>query len=254
MNLEALIENWRSEERIARIHGWDFSHIAGRYAEEEDLPWEYRQVVSEGLTPEMRLLDLDTGGGEFLLSLDHPRRQMAATEEYPPNVALCQERLLPLGVDLRPASAKGPLPFPTERFDRVINRHGDFCPEEIYRVLKQGGLFITQQVGAENDRDLVELLLKPAPPIPFPENRLRLVAEKFEDSGFEILRGEEVFRSIWFWDVGALVWFARVIPWEFPGFSVDSCLDSLLAAQGRLEKEGVISGTIHRFLLVARKR
>lgn len=50
------------------------------------------------------------------------------------------------------------------------------------------------------------------------------------------------------------MWFARVIPWEFPGFSVDACLDRLLLAQQILERDGVISGTIHRFLLAARKR
>ena len=187
MKNEALIMSWRHEEQIAHIHGWDFSHIQDRYAEEDDLPWDYRQVIETCLTKEARLLDLDTGGGEFLLSLDHPRRQMAATEEYPPNVALCRERLLPLGVDFRPASAMGPLPFPAESFDMVINRHADLCPQEISLVLKKGGVFVTQQVGAENDRALVELLLQPAPPIPFPNNHLKPVAEKFERAGFEIL-------------------------------------------------------------------
>ena len=33
-----MIESWKNEERIARIHGWDFSHIDGRYTEEADLP------------------------------------------------------------------------------------------------------------------------------------------------------------------------------------------------------------------------
>lgn len=56
-----------------------------------------------------------------------------------------------------------------------------------------------------------------------------------------------------FFDVGALVWFARIIEWEFPGFSVDSCLDRLLNAQRILERNGCIEGRIHRFLLVARK-
>ena len=36
----------------------------------------------------MRLLDMDTGGGEFLLSLGHPFERTAATEGYPPNVEL----------------------------------------------------------------------------------------------------------------------------------------------------------------------
>ena len=42
MNTNELIENWKAEERIAHIHGWDFSHIDGRYTEQDDLPWDYR--------------------------------------------------------------------------------------------------------------------------------------------------------------------------------------------------------------------
>lgn len=38
---EKLQEMWRAEEDAAHIHGWDFSHIAGRYSEEEDLPWDF---------------------------------------------------------------------------------------------------------------------------------------------------------------------------------------------------------------------
>jgi hypothetical protein len=53
--------------------------------------------------------------------------------------------------------------------------------------------------------------------------------------------------------VGALVWFARIIQWEFPDFSVDRNLDRLLRAQMLLDREGVITGQIHRFILVAKK-
>ena len=134
----------------------------------------------------------------------------------------------------------------------VINRHGDFNVGEIYRVLKPGGLFITQQVGAENDRELVELLCGERS-LPFLEQYLDYTVRKFRDTGFEILEAQECFRPIKFFDVGALVWFARIIQWEFPGFSVDACLDRLLNAQRILEQDGCIEGRIHRFFLVARK-
>lgn len=252
MNQNMLISLWKAEEEIAHIHGWDFSHIAGRYMEQEDLPWDYRAVIEEYLCPEMKLLDIDTGGGEFLLSLSHPCENTAATENYPPNVALCKESLLPLGIDFRPGDGKGKLPFDDDSFDMVINRHGDFYAEEIYRVLKPGGLFITQQVGAENDRELVELLCGETP-VPFPDQYLSIAAGKFEAAGFETLRCEEAFRPIRFFDVGALVWFARIIQWEFPGFSVDTHLEGLLNAQRIQDECGSIDGTVHRFLLVAKK-
>ena len=252
MNQKELLSIWKAEENTAFIHGWDFSHLDGRYTEQDDLPWDYRAVIEEYLHPEMKILDIDTGGGEFLLSLNHPHENTAAMENYPPNVALCKDILLPLGIDFRPGDGKGNLPFDDGRFDMVINRHGDFNAEEICRVLKPGGLFITQQVGAENDRELVELLCGETP-IPFPEQYLKLTSRKFENAGFTILRGEEVFRPIRFFDVGALVWFARIIQWEFPDFAVDTHLEKLLRAQRKLEELGSIDGTIHRFLLVAQK-
>ena len=112
MNEQELINAWKTEESIAHIHGWDFSHIARRYTEEMDLPWDYQRII---------------------------------------------------------------------------------------------------------------------------------------------LDAQECFRPIKFYDVGALVWFARIIEWEFPGFSVDCCKDRLLHAQKLLEQKGVIEGRIHRFLLVCSK-
>ena len=38
MNHTELIPAWKAEEEIAYIHGWDFSHISGRYTEQDDLP------------------------------------------------------------------------------------------------------------------------------------------------------------------------------------------------------------------------
>ena len=252
MNTNELIKRWKAEEEIAYIHGWDFSHIEGRYMEEDDLPWDYREEILRYLKPEMRILDIDTGGGEFLLSLNHPYENTAVTENYPPNVDLCRETLLPHGIDFRAADGKGVLPFESASFDMVINRHGDFNPSEIYRVLKPGGLFITQQVGAENDRELVELLCGQTD-LPFPDQYLKITADRFSQTGFEILDGRECFRPIRFYDVGALVWFARIIEWEFPGFSVDGCLDHLLQAQNVLEDQGSICGEIHRFFMVCSK-
>ena len=106
MKENELIQVWKEEEEIAHIHGWDFSHIDGRYMEDTNFPWNYRQVIGEYLTSDMKLLDIDTGGGEFLLSLGHPYENTAATENYPPNVQLCKETLLPLGINFQQADGK----------------------------------------------------------------------------------------------------------------------------------------------------
>ena len=252
MTTEELKTMWRSEENCAFIKGWDFSHIHGRYKEEDNLPWDYKAVIRGVLQDDMRLLDYDTGGGEFLLSLQHPYENTAATEGYPPNVKLCKDRLLPLGIDLRECGNAAKIPFADDSFDIIINRHGDFYPPEIRRLLKPGGLFITQQVGSDNDRELVEMVL-PGAEKPFPHKNLREQRARFAGMGFKILQEDEAFCPICFYDVGAFVWFARIIEWEFPGFSVDRCFDRLVRLQEIIELDGKITGTTHRYLIVARK-
>ena len=39
----------------------------------------------------MKLLNIETGGGEFLLSLNHPKHNTSVIEGYQPNVELCKK-------------------------------------------------------------------------------------------------------------------------------------------------------------------
>lgn len=247
-----LKQHWLDEEKIAHIKGWDFSHLNGRYEEENDLPWDYFSIIKEHLNDDMKILDIDTGGGEFILSLGHPYTNISATEGYKPNVELCKEVLLPLGIDFKEATSLKELPFENESFDIVLNRHGDYNVDELYRVLKPGGLFITQQVGAENDFDLVKMLL-PDSKMQFPNQYLDIAKDDLVNAGFEVLQAQEAFCKIKFYDVGALVWFARIIEWEFIDFSVESCFENLCKAQDIIDEKGVIEGTTHRFMLVVKK-
>jgi SAM-dependent methyltransferase len=246
-------KEWEREQNAAQIKGWDFSHIVGRHeSEENSLPWDYAGLIKARLLPEHSLLDMDTGGGEFLLSLGHAHENTAATEGYPPNVRLCRETLLPLGIDFKEWVYPSALPFKDGYFDIVINRHGAFDISEIKRVLKPRGLFITQQVGEENDIDLIKLLI-PGVKKSFPGWNLQNNVCAFKEAGFELLFAQEAFPAIRFFDVGALVWFARIIQWEFPGFSVENSFEQLCRAQAILDEQGEITSKTHRFAFVARK-
>lgn len=249
-----LLRKWLEEEKAAQIKGWDFSHIRGRYREEDELPWDMYKVIKKYLREDMRLLDMETGGGEFLLSLGHPKDKTSAIEGYKPNVEYCKEVLLPLGIDFREADGGGLLPFEDHSFDIITNRHGDYTVTELTRLLKKDGLFITQQIGAENDRELIELLLPEASDLPYPKQYLKIRKTELIENGFEISESGEVFQPIRFYDVAALVWFARIIEWEFPDFSVETHLQNLYRAQDILESKGVIEGRIHRFYMAAKKR
>ena len=55
MTPEELRAVWKSEESRTQIKGWDFSHIDGRYEEEQSLPWDYAAEIRRVLTEDMQL-------------------------------------------------------------------------------------------------------------------------------------------------------------------------------------------------------
>ena len=249
MNAMELKTDWKREERAA-FAGWDFSHLDGRW-ESDPLPWDYAKIVRENLRATDRLLDIGTGGGEFLLSLGHSSALTSATEAYPPNVTLCRERLVPLGIELG-VPKDGELPFDDARFDLVIDRHEAYDPAEVLRVLKPGGRFITQQVGGENNRALSMRLIDGFTPA-FEDVTLEISTARLRTSGFRILHACEARPKLRFYDVGALVYFAKIIEWEFPGFAVETAFDRLLDCQREIEEKGFVESTEHRLLIVAQK-
>lgn len=245
------LKAWWIAEETAAFEGWDFSHLEGRWQSGEPR-WDYAALVRRYLKDGHILLDMGTGGGEFLLSLRHPYGQTYVTEGYPPNVDLCMKTLAPLGIGVKQVLHDSALPFEDAMFDIVINCHESFDLGEVARVLKPGGVFITQQVGGENDREL-RAALAPEEMGRFSGHTLEKSVAAAKDKQFEILFQDEDFPQSRFFDVGAIVYFAKVIEWEFPGFSVTRHFDRLCMLREQLERQGHIENTEHRFVIVACK-
>lgn len=241
---------WKAEEACA-FEGWDFSRLDGRW-QSAPLPWDYRAIVLSELKPEDWLLDMGTGGGEFLLGLGHLHHLTAVTEAYAPNVALCRSRLAPLGVTVRQVTDDSALPFEDKQFDIVINRHESFDAGEVYRILRPGGRFITQQVGGCNDLSLSKRLIKGFVP-QFVGHTLENNIKALGQCGFTVLQSAQYVSPLRFFDVGAVVYFARIVEWEFPGFSVDACFEALCVLQAELAEQGFIETQEERFLISAVK-
>ncbi|AQR96398.1 class I SAM-dependent methyltransferase [Clostridium saccharoperbutylacetonicum] len=251
MNYSKLKELWEKEEKKA-FEGWDFSYIENRW-EFEELPWDYKEILSEFLNPGYKLLDMGTGGGEFLLSLKHPYNNTSVTEMWEPNVELCKKRLKPLGIEVKQVFNDSELPFKDESFDMIINRQASFDIKEVKRILKPNGIFITQQVGGKNNEVLSKVLIKNFKPL-FSGNTLENNLKKFKENSFEILYAKEFFPHLRFKDIGALVYFAKIIEWEFPSFSVDSCFEELCKLYEGIKVNGYVESIEHRFVIVCRKQ
>jgi len=245
-----LIKQWEIEENHA-FQGWDFSHINGRW-DEPCLPWDYKSVIKSFLKDTDILLDMGTGGGEVLLSIEHPYKNTYATEAYVPNFELCKKTLVPLGITMAQTYEDDKLPFEDNSFGFIINRHESFDLSEVNRVLKPGGYFVTQQVGNKNTVEFMERLNDN-----FIYNRTSHEMSSYVNTlsmlGFEIIKEDEIKYPIKVYDVGALVYMAKVIVWEYPGFSVKTHTDKLLDCQREIEEKGFLEATGHRFLIAAKK-
>src|SRR2546427_8343497 len=134
--------------------GWDFSYIEPKRYQRGVPTWDYKSEVSKKMRSITTLLDMATGGGEFLSSLRPFPEKPFATESYAPNIPVAINRLQPLGVKVVKVSSETKLPFTDSYFDLVIDRHEDYSPREVYRILKDGSTFITQQVGDRNNIEI----------------------------------------------------------------------------------------------------
>jgi SAM-dependent methyltransferase len=252
-----LIKKWESEENHAFL-GWDFSHINGRFSE-PDPPWNYKTIVQSYLKDTDILLDMGTGGGEVLLSFNHPYKNTYATEAYEPNYELCKKTLSPLGITVARTftdedfNSDDKIPFGDEMFDIIINRHESFDINEVNRTLKQGGYFITQQVGNKNAGEFIQRLNENIKVPRLPHHTVDNYTNGLKNMGFRIIKTDEFQSPMKFYDVEAFVFWAKVIVWEFPGFSVKTHLDKLFDCQKEIDEKGFIQGTGHYFLIIAKK-
>jgi hypothetical protein len=213
-----------AEALAAPFEGWDFSWVEGRSII-DPYDWDYGDIVRSAIEAGVRtLVDMGTGGGEFVASLPVRPPVTWATEAWAPNVAVAARRLLPLGVGVvhaegardndtwthQFAGAGGRLPFRSGSVDLLINRHEAYAPEEVARALSPGGRFITQQVGGANDIDLFDVFDRPRPS---PGWGLAEFAAQAESAGLRIAASGEAFPAHRFRDVGALVYYLRAVPW-----------------------------------------
>lgn len=246
-----LEEAWRREER-APFAGWDFSHLRARMLE-EPTPWSYEELAAGLLPGSSTALDMDTGGGERFAELQpHWPRRAVATEGHPPNLLLAAERLRPLGAAVVPmrSSEEAAMPFLDGAFGLVLNRHGAFNADEVARVLRPGGFFLSQQV---HGRWAADLLAAFGATPRWPDASLERYVPRLEQAGLEIARVQDWAGRLVFRDVGAVVYYLTNVPWLVPGFSVDRHVHVLRRLQERLEADGELVFSARKYLLQARK-
>lgn len=251
VNLMTRFDDLVAEATAQKMTGWDFSWLAGRW-EEADPPWDYTTIVRRYTSSAQGLLDMGTGGGEWLASLTERPAFTVATEAYAPNVGVAAQRLRPLDIPVVHAPENDQLPFEDDSFDLVINRHNSFDTAEVHRILSEDGVFITQQVGARDNIGLNEALQENVE-LSYPHNTLIHTLQDLRDTGFIVIQADETFSETRFFDIGAIVYYLRVIEWQIPDFTVNAYRPALQRLHQQIETEGRFTTQNHRFIVAARK-
>jgi SAM-dependent methyltransferase len=231
--------------------GWDFAAIGERWTSLQT-GWDFADLARERFAGVQRLLDMDTGGGEFLASLAPLPPETYASESFLPNIAVARQRLEPLGVGVVSDYKDESLPFEPDFFELVLNRHGSFHAPELYRILRHGGIFLTQQVGGENNIRLNELLQDEVS-YAYSNWTLEKNVHWLKEAGLRIVQAREETPQEVFYDVGAVVYYLRIISWQIADFCVEKYREKLQAVHALIQREGKLVTHGHRILVEALK-
>jgi hypothetical protein len=240
------------EAEGAPIGGWDFGWLDGRAI--EDRPsWRYFDRVAERGATVASLLEIQAGVGSMIGSLPVIPSRAVATEGFPPSVAVAAPRLDACGVHLVVTSQTvAGLPFCGEAFELVISRHPiEPWWVEIERVLTPGGSYLAQHVGPASLRSLSEFLMGAIPEASkrHPEVERRAA----EDAGLVVHAMDVEGPRTVFYDIGAVVYFLRMVPWIVPNFSVARYRDALHDLHVVIQRDGGFETAASRVLVDARK-
>jgi hypothetical protein len=217
-----------AEAQSQKFSGWDFSWLRDRLVQETP-PWDYEQEVVKEFPRIRSLLDLGTGGGEFLSSLGQLPERTYATEGYPPNAVIARDRLKPLRVDVVRTYSEdntkrpqvGALPFRTKSID-MIN-----YPE------------LNEFLGAPKTEPVWDL---------------QVARQQITEAGLHVTTGQEAQLESRFKDIGAVVFLLLAIPWQLEGFTVDHYVDKLKELHKLIVRTGSFSVTARRFYLSSLKQ
>lgn len=223
---------------------------------QEPAPWDYADTARAYLAPDSHVLDIGTGGGERFLALADSFRSGVGIDASPEMIATAQENLPPalaskISFAVMPAQR---LTFPSASFDVVLNRHAPVEATEVARVLRSGGLSITQQVGAGNTANICAVFgctpggTYTSDPTQTPE----ALRAAFIDASCRIVAEAEYDVRAWFLDVESLLFWLQAVPLP-EGFAIERHWRQVDTIVGVYTTGRGIETNEHRTLLIVRK-
>jgi ubiquinone/menaquinone biosynthesis C-methylase UbiE len=244
-------------EKIVRengkLEGWDFSQINTSY---DPIPWDYTSIVRSYLRPTDKVLDIGTGGGEIFLSFASYLREGIGVDHNPTMIETAkrnQANLAYRNIEFVEMDG-GSLQFEANEFDMVILRHLRVYVDEIARVLRPGGYFITQLVGKRSSKNILEAFGWTADSFgPDWWQSVGELVQPFQNGDCHIVALGEYDVKYWFKDIPSLMFWMMSVPWpeeielEKHWQNINRILETSTSNRG-------IETNEHRGLLIAQKQ
>lgn len=150
MNLEEEFYN-----KVGKIIGWDFSNI--KYDVIDNSKFQYFAEINDNISENTILLDIGTGGGEKLSTLISNNCLMKIGTDFSEEmIKKAKKNNLNKNIYFFKMDSNK-INFPDEFFDIITARHTPFNAKEIFRLLKENGLFISEQIDEDDCLELKSL-------------------------------------------------------------------------------------------------
>ncbi|MGE7890628.1 class I SAM-dependent methyltransferase [Bacillus cereus] len=131
--------------RVGEQNGWDFSKLKFTVKGKK---WDYQDEVLKLINERDIFLDIGTGGGEKALSIAEHLTLLIGIDQSPNMIKTAHLNLSRTSINnckFFEMDANN-IVFPGDFFNVISCRHSHFDAGEVYRLLVDGGVFITQQV------------------------------------------------------------------------------------------------------------
>ena len=243
----------RISDSVGERRGWDFSPVSFR---RDPVPWEYSNVARRYLHQDGRMLDIGTGGGEELLKLTPYFGTGVGIDSDPAVLHVARENI-PVSLIQKVSFQEmygEELEFQDGEFDVVLNRLAPVDVEETVRVLRSGGVFVTEQVGPNSTRNICAMLgcTSGGAYDSDATQALDALVEAFRLSGCAITARAEYDVPYWFMDVDSLVFWLKAVPVP-EDFQVDKHWEQVQRIVTEFGTDDGIETNDNRELLIVRK-
>lgn len=239
------------DESVDDRKGWDFSRMK---TEREPVPWDYLEIVPRYLKQADTVLDVGTGGGEKFLFFSQYFERGVGIDPEPEMIRTARQNgaeqsrvtFLEMGAES--------LEFPDASFDVVLTRHAPVFVPKVVRVLKPGGYFIAQQVGAEN-MDNIRQEFGTGSGVKYAAEHPGCIDE-LVGYGCRIVATGDYNVHYWVKDVPSLVFWLKAIAGANPvpeGFSIDRDWRTVRQIISKYWTSSGVLTNEHRNLLIAQK-